>query len=249
MVDKKMASLIPGKPRVDPQLSEDQVLWRYMDLPSFLSMLSSRAIYCRRGDCFSDRYEGAFTRSVKERIEKAISDHGIPTTYSEFKEKLRQRVFISCWHASIDDSMAMWALYGKGPLSVAATTTVEKLVAELSAAKILHPLALEKVKYIKHWRNPQISINPYSNVFKYKVKAYAFEKEVRIIIDKMNENWDGTVTEEGISVKIRPDKLLRSVVVSPEAPEWFQNLIPELMTKFGLPQELVNKSKLSFPPL
>lgn len=244
-----MPLFIPGSPRLDSQLSDDQVLWRYSDLPSFLSLLSSRAIYFRRGDCFSDKHEGAFTRSIKERIEKEIANHSLSTTYSQFKEKLRQRVFISCWHASIDDSMAMWALYGKGPLSIAATTTVGQLVSELKAAKLKYPLAVEKVKYIKHWRNPRISISPYSNVFKYKVKAYAFEKEVRVIIDKMEENWDGVVTEEGMPVSVRPERLLRSVVVSPEAPEWFDSLVRETITKFDLPTELVHRSKLSFSPL
>lgn len=244
-----MPIIVPGSPRLDSQLAEDQILWRYMDLPSFLSVLSSRAIYFRRGDCFSDKHEGAFTRSVKERIEKAISSGSLSTTYAQFKEKLRQRVFISCWHAAIDDSMAMWALYGKGPLSVAATTTVGKLVSELKAANLGHPLAVEKVKYIKHWRNPKISILPYSNVFKYKVKAYAFEKEVRVIVDKMEENWDGVIAEDGMSISVRPEHLLRSVVVSPEAPEWFQSLVSELITKFGLSPQIVHRSKLSFDPL
>lgn len=249
LLAKKMSIIHPGVPKVDSQLADEQVLWRYMDLPSFLSILSNRAIYFRRGDCFSDKHEGAFTRTVKERIEKAISSHSHSTTYTEFKDKLRQRVFISSWHASIDDSMAMWALYGKGVLSVAATTTVGQLVSELRAAHIGHPLAVAKVKYIKHWRNPKISISPYSNVFKYKVKAYAFEREVRVIIDKMGENWDGIISDEGISIPVRPERLLRSVVVSPEAPEWFKCLVAELIIKFDLSSGLIRRSKLSFDPL
>lgn len=244
-----MQLLIPGVPRIDPQLSNDQVLWRYMDLPSCLSVFASRAIHFRRGDCFSDKHEGAFTLSVKQKIESSIAKHTLQTSYSEFKEKLRQRVFISCWHASIDDSMAMWALYGKGALSIAVTTTVDQLAAELRKAKIPHPLAIEKVKYIKHWRNPKISISPYSNVFKYKVKAYAFEKEVRVIIDRMDQDWDEVVTEDGMSVQVTPQNLIRSIVVSPDAPEWFHSVVTEVVSKFGLSPDLVRRSKLSFSPL
>lgn len=240
---------IPGVPYRDPQLSLDKVLWRYMDLPSFLSMLTSRAIHFRRGDCFSDKHEGAFTLAVKEKIESAIKNGSLQTTYPELKEKIRQRVFISCWHDSIDDSMAMWAIYGKGALSIAITTTVGQLDAELRKAKIRYPLAIEKVKYIKHWRNPPISVSPYSNVFKYKVKAYAFEKEVRVIIDKMDEDWNGVVVDDGMSVHVEPQHLIRSIVVSPDAPEWFHSVVKEVVSKFGLSSTVVHRSKLSFSPL
>ena len=123
------------------------------------------------------------------------------------------------------------------------------MTAELRSADIQHPIAVEKVKYIKHWRNPRISVSPYSNVFKYKVKAYAFEKEVRVIIDKMDEDWDGLVTEEGMSVRVTPQRLIRSIVVSPDAPEWFHSVVMEVVSKFGLSRATIHRSKLSFSPL
>lgn len=233
---------------VESELRGDKVLWRYMDFPSFVGMLSGRSIYLRRGDCFSDKYEGAFTASVKERIEKNIASNKLSTTYLEFKERLRQRVFINCWHDSMDDSMAMWALYGRGALSVAVTTTIARLQDSLVGGASC-PVYIKKVKYIKHWRNPKISVSPYSNVFRYKAKAYSFEKEIRVIADRMYEESDGDVSGEVFGIEVSLDKLIRSVVVSPEAPEWFRVVVNDVVAKFGLDASIVKRSKLSLEPI
>jgi hypothetical protein len=243
-----MVTRFSGRLHVDPVLSGDQVLWRYMDFATFASMLAESAIFLRRGDCFADRFEGAFTRSVRKKIEESIQKNSLTTSYEQFKEKLRQRVFISCWHASIDDSMAMWSIYGKGKLSVAATTTVRQLATEVENVSLPYMLAIEKVKYIRHWRNPRIVIRPYSNVFKYKTKAYSFEKEARLIVDKMDENWNGSVIEDVFRLPVRLNNLLRSFVISPEAPSWFHSVVDSIASKYNVDSSKIHRSKMSFDP-
>jgi hypothetical protein len=237
-----------GKPVVDPELTDDMILWRYLDTAKYLDFLRGRDLFFCRGDQFEDKYEGSFTSSIKHAIEQAYQKNHIAMAYEEFKKRLRERVFVNCWHKSPNDSMAMWQLYGKTNLAVAVTTTVEKLKEELERVQPKHFLSIKKVTYVKYWRDPELDIKPYSNVFAYKVMAYDFEKEVRVIIDRFDDEFENPVEEKGMRVKVHPSRLLRSVVIMPEAPEWYAQLITNISARFRLGAP-VHRSKLSFGPI
>jgi hypothetical protein len=233
---------------IDSDLSKNNVLWRYMDLAKFIDLLESESLYLCRADKFSDKFEGSFTQSVKELIETAYKDNNIQYTYNEFKNKLRERVYINCWHKSIDDSMAMWGLYGKQTNALAITTTVGRLNNEIINSDYINYMYIRKVNYIKHWHDPEVSISPYSNIFSYKVTAYSYEKEVRVILDLFNQKHNISRTVEGFTVPINLNDLLRSIVISPEAPEWFYQLIQKIVLKYELSTK-VKRSKLSLNPI
>jgi hypothetical protein len=241
-----MSMILKNIPIVDSQLKDSTVLWRYLDAAKFLDLIHTQKLFFTRGDQFEDKFEGAFTDSIKKAIEKSYKDNQIDFTYAEFKKRLRERVFLNCWCASSDDIMAMWNIYGRSPTALAITTTVAKL--RNSISNIGHGVTIKKVSYIKHWRDPKLDTKPYSNVFAYKVKAYAFEKEVRVIIDRFHEEFDSEISETSMRVSIPLDKLLRSIVVAPEAPEWFLDLIKDVTTKYGV-RAPVRRSKLALPPL
>ena len=118
---------IPGKPRLHSELKGTDVLWRYLDAAKFFDFIHHQTLFFCRGDQFEDKFEGAFTESLKHAIEKSYQDNQIDFTYEEFRKRLRERVFVNCWHKSRDDSMAMWSIYGRSSCSVAITTTVEQL--------------------------------------------------------------------------------------------------------------------------
>jgi len=72
---------------------------------------------------------------------------------------------------------------------------------------------------------PSINVKPYSNVFSYKVVAYEYEKEVRVILDK----FDDEVDDCGMAIYVGLDTFLRSIVIHPEAPQWFTDLIRDVV--------------------
>lgn len=243
-----MVVIIKGKPRVDDCLKSKDVLWRYLDAARFLDLVHNRRLFFVRGDQFEDKFEGAFTDSIKKAIEAFYKENEIKFSYEEFKTKLRERVFLNCWHRSPDDSMAMWSIYGRSQTSLAITTTVGKLTETIEAAKIPHNVAIKKVAYVKHWRDPEIDYNPYSNVFAHKVKAYEFEKEVRVVIDRFHEEFCSKSVEKGMTVPISLDKLLRSIVISPDAPPWFLSLVEGIVDKYEVSAH-VRRSMLAFDPV
>jgi len=235
-------------PAVDPRLRSNQILWRYLDLAKLLDFLKYGRLYFERGDKFTDKFEGTFTESVRLEIIKSYKDNDINFTYEEFKKRLRERVYVNCWHRGPDDNMAMWTIYGGSSPSVAITSTVGKLKEALEKADLSHFVSIQKVSYIRHWRDPKIDINPYSKIFAYKVRAYDYEKELRAIIDRVEEDFDSGKMESGMYVTVSRSQLLRSIVISPEAPIWFRKLIREIIQDYDLDVD-IHKSRLDTLPI
>ncbi len=229
-------------------MSGTEVLWRYLDAAKFFDFIHQKTLFFCRGDQFEDKFEGAFTESLKHAIEKSYDDNKIDFTYDEFRKRLREHVFVNCWHKSIDDSMAMWSIYGRSSCSVAITTTVEQLKNALLEQQLPYDISIERVEYVKHWRDPTLDIAPYSRVFAYKTKAYDFEKEVRVLIDRFAGEFEAEMPESGMAVKVSHATLLRSIVVAPEAPVWFETLVREASAHYGILAP-VRRSKLATDPV
>lgn len=239
-----------AKPKVeiDSRLRGNNVLRRYLDVPRLVNFLKTSALYLCRSDLFPDKFEGSFTPTVRTVICTAYTKNKIEYTYEKFKKELREGVFINCWSLGVDDNMALWQLFGKTNDCVAITTTVDKLKAALNAFTGAGHISIRKVDYIRHWKDPDIDINPYSNVFRYKAVGYGFEKEVRVILDKFESTFESDSKDEGVSVPIDLNTFLRSIVVSPECSPWFRAVVKDLAEKYGVSCP-VRKSSMAKEPI
>jgi len=65
----------------DVDLRRDRIVKRYLDLPKYLDLLRSQALYMRRADGFNDRFEGALTPSFRKALNEAHQNGQI--TYGE----------------------------------------------------------------------------------------------------------------------------------------------------------------------
>lgn len=229
-------------------LKDHQILRRYLDLPKFIDLLRTQRLYLRRADLFQDKFEGSFTPSLRAAIEEAYVVNKIDFSYEKFKKELREGVYINCWSLGANDNMALWEIYGKSEASVAVQTTIKRLRGEITEWHESGTTSLGKVEYIKHWRDPAIDILPYSNVFRYKVVAYEFEREVRIIHDRMGQNFEKSEKESGIHMPVQINQLLTRIVVSPSAQPWFIELVKDVMKKYGI-NVPVRPSKLAIDPI
>jgi hypothetical protein len=81
-----------------------------MDALKFMSMLENRSLWFSRADLVDDPREGEFTHAERHHL-KGLGDTDAERLISLFQETRRQS-FVSCWHASGIESMAMWKLYG-----------------------------------------------------------------------------------------------------------------------------------------
>lgn len=237
-------------------------LWRYMDFTKYVSLLSSKAIYFTRADCFEDFFEGA--KGIKknkgrwdsyylEFFKRAIMNP--PEGYvcelsEEVIEKNAQRLlkememggeankkitFINCWHESEQESEAMWRLYSSFlPNAVAIRTSYKRLYESLGRDPSIN---IGRVKYVdlnKNYAGP-------NDAFWRKRKSFEHEREVRALLTDMK------CEREGKLIPCDLDLLIEDVFVSPQAPEWFIHLVNDINEKFSIKMK-VRKSELIEEP-
>jgi len=100
---------------------------------------------------------------------------------------------------------------------------------------------------------------PFGNVFTpflYKRLSFEYERELRALAVKACMSGDDAKIEEtrldfeheGISVHVGLDELVECVFVAPTTPVWFQNLIRDVLRRYGLDRQ-VTRSDLEASPL
>ena len=215
---------------LDPQLKSTNVLRRYIDLPKFVDLLRTRSLYFLRADRFSDRFEGALTPTMRRLLDEPVEvrDREIEDAETFYRHS-REGAFVSCWSLGAHDNMALWQLYGGVTCSVAITTTVERL--EIAAQTWSDNTYITKVKYIDHHKDAAMSLGHYTDLLAYKHRAYSFENEVRVIVSRHRGDWQKNPMELRLPV-LDIDALIRSVVVAPEAGDWFFGLVEEITRRF-----------------
>lgn len=89
---------------------------------------------------------------------------------------------------------------------------------------------------------------PYSKPFAYKTKAYEFEKEVRVLIDRFHGEFDNPFMDNGMALKVDPKKLLCAIVIAPEAPLSFETTVRAESERYGIIAP-IHRSSLANEPV
>ena len=226
-----------------PDLRQHQIVRRYFDLPKFLDLLRSQSLYLRRADGFIDRFEGALTPAIRAALDEAHLKKQISYTANEFYQKARQGHFVSCWNHGAKDNMALWQLYGGAATSVVVTSTIDKLLG--AAFRWGEVVLFHKVRYIDHFKNPNMIVGGGSDLLQFKHEAYQYEREVRIVVSRSSD-WKSNPS--GIRLPLGDlNEVIRSIVVAPEAAPWFFELVEDVTRKYGVRMP-VRRSKLTELP-
>jgi len=225
-------------------------LWRYMDIAKFISMLSTSSLYFAPASSFDDPFEGAkgtvdrentwndyyldfFRYAIKTApgISQADSSgEKLENTAQRLLRELaqsgindRKNTCISCWHCNDFESEAMWKLYSANASNaVAIQTTYQQLYQALGEDPYVD---IGKVKYIDYKKN-------FSGIgfsaFWYKRKSFEHEREVRALI----RNYENS--GKGILHPVNLNTLVQNIYVSPYAPEWFAEVVRNVVSKYDL---------------
>ena len=230
--------------RVSPKLQLHHTVRRYLDLPKYLDLLRSHALYLSRADGFTDRFEGALIPAIR----KAMNDaHRAGKTAHDADYHCRRTKagnYVSCWSLGAQDNMALWHLYGGISTSLAVTSTVGRLID--MALKWQERASIIRVRYLDHFKNPDMIIGSYTDTLECKHEAYEYEKEVRIIVSRQGDEWENNPPSIRLSSGDLND-LICSVVVSPEAETWFFDLVEDVSRRYGVSSP-VRRSKLTYLP-
>jgi hypothetical protein len=227
----------------DTELKDGSPIRRYMDLPKFVDLLRSKALYLRRADSFTDKFEGALTPSIRKAIDSAHKANKLAESADVFYQRCRQGTFVSCWTFGAKDNMGLWQLFGGTSNSVAISTTGER-VTKMCLGWQEQALII-KVKYIDHFENPDMIIGSYTDPLRFKHEAFDFEREVRVIVPRQK---DWKKNPVGIQLNIGDlDDLITNVIVAPDAEPWFYEMVQDLGRRYGLKAQ-VKMSQLAVLP-
>jgi len=215
-------------PRVESEslgsIDPDQTIFRYMTFSKFVNLLKTRELHFHQAADFGDRFEGSVPDPIREareleyeraakRGELHPEGHEI---HAEINKCLRQFTYLSCWHMTDEESMAMWEHYGGSGGSIAIRTTVGEFSSALNTRHD-HDIYFGEVNYqpysSDHNETPDLddidikedlddrfflTREAHSLVpFVYKRQGYEYEQEMRGIIQDppFDESLDQTIVE------------------------------------------------------
>jgi hypothetical protein len=235
-------------------------LWRYLDFTKFVALLEDRSLFLAPADRFEDRFEGsvsAATVELRERLrlladsadpqQRQVQLKNIEKTLDDAARYRREQAaftYISCWHASDDESAGMWAQYTPTGHGVAVQTTLDRLEAVMPTegpAEGSTLLYVGLVTYIDY----RTGVVPEANSFApyiHKRMSFAHEHELRIVsqlfpyTDDFDDDGRRLMSnpEPGLAVPIDLDRLIANIYLRPNTPSWVRRLVETQARRAGV---------------
>jgi len=252
----------------------DTVIWRYMDLAKFISMLSTGLWFTRGASFRDDPYEGFCEASHRDF---PVDEYGPgppvlkePATISfarliaeasyanaEVCRNARAHLYVNSWCLT-NESMAMWQIYGPPPYGVAVTSTVDKYQRALKIPPSFRQQVLfGKVKYHDDLAvSPEIRRDFSDGAIPLGPKC--FERVLTLGLHKRScykyeTEWRAVLYQDpkpevsGVQIPVDLDQMISSVYVAPRAEDFFVEVVSSIMDKFSLRKPLESSSLLAAP--
>jgi hypothetical protein len=155
-------------------------------------------------------------------------------THSAIFEAVSDWVDMSCWHTDDGgaESIAMWKIYGAGAAAVCVQST---LGAVMEAMRIPDQMIVHAgiVTYVDY-QYDYVGNEDHKQVFFQKSRPYAFEKEVRLTMyPSADTDPRQPRLEPGSKVAVDARHLIQSVLISPAASAWFQEVVEVVLREAG----------------
>ena len=220
-----------------------------MDFTKFVSLLDMNALYFTRSDKFDDKFEGAIPKlTVKARAVEvsgleALLAEEVLKVMSQGSRKVREWIFVNCWHINSIESVAMWKQYGQGNKGIAIRSTMARLRNSLLTSE--YDMQIGMVNYIDYDRDSIPDGNVFHAIY-CKRRSFEHEHELRVAFLKPSET--SSDLQPGLNIPCDLDILIDEIYVSPESPNWYKALVNSIVQKYGLSRE-AKQSNLDEDPL
>lgn len=252
---------------------DDTVIWRFMSLAKFLSLLTKSSIYfCQALKLRKeDPYEGTLSRpnlvfyqlmknqAFARQFFRMAPDEPLPSNYLDVFSPERQKqmgdifastTYVNCWHINEHESAFLWSMYASPSDGIGIRSTIGRLRKSIEFEK--RNVYIGPVLYMDYntERIPEgNSLNPHFR----KRKSFEAERELRACFIELVDGigWSEralTFNPPGHYISCDLHILVDHVFISPAAPEWYADAVSEVALKFG-PGLPVSKSPLSDPAI
>lgn len=235
--------------------SQNVTLWRYMDIPSFLSLLTTKSLTFVRSGLMEDKFEGKLPKATIEVMRDYLAIMGnskgihpnMQKAYIKYLEEGSREVYINCWCKESHEMVHMWKIYSKEN-GVAVETTFDKLKSSLITDDIVYPTEIRYLDYKEDLIDRQ---NNVLTAYTIKRNEYKSENEVRLIIsspkvvqDKIDRSGDSSdflqstkkayIETPVVSCTVDLKELISRIYLSPYAPQWYHKIIVDIIKKYDL---------------
>ena len=226
--------------------TEDAVLWRYMDMAKFLSLLETQSLYFANLSSFEDPFEGHPPRVVIDAftaIPADLSDADaaerkrIAEQNHNFFSSSRNIVCASCWHMNEIENAGMWSQYLKTGEGIAIRTTFGALKRSLSMSPSNVTVSGGIVQYVDY----ETFEPPVTNIVAWgalKRLGFDHEREFRLLC---------LLPNKGLHVPISLCELIQSIYVAPNLPAWFHELVTKITARYQVPAPVLRSTLLDGP--
>lgn len=243
----------------------DYKIWRYMDIPSFTSLLLENALTFIRAELMEDKFEGTLPKIsnfvIDQQVENMIKKGTLRPEYrglSQWIFKNKFNIYLNCWIKEQTEMVHMWKIYSKEK-GIAIETTYNNLKNAIVDEEVVYPTNISYVDFNKDY------VDLGANMLKpYTIKRieYKSENEFRLIVAfprqienqvtqynsdeiiKTKKRYEIYSSIPALKIKVDISKLIETVHISPYAPKWYNELIRKLLDKFELNTIQVVQSEL-----
>lgn len=179
----------------------------------------------------------------------------IENTIEAMREKVKkaykeiiQSVTVNCWHANNSESEAMWKLYSDNGKGIAVKTNVASLVKSIEHFQQDVSVRMGAVKYLDFNDDnilPKDCVTDGHLSPLLKRSSFSHENEVRLFsMYKFNDSNLNYFQPKSQLIKAFAMDLIEEIYISPFAGEPFISSVRAICSKYSLPDEIVNESKL-----
>jgi len=227
---------------------DDQIIWRYMDFPKFVSMITSKTLHFTRADQLGDPFEGSFPIPLIDVRTSlgipadagGISESLLPgfdRAMRDLAEPVRQAFFANCWNIGETESLGMWNSYVKSLPGMAIKSTFGRLKQCFAPApQLIHA---GQVRYLDYEKD-RLPFNWSFDACMTKRLHYSYEQELRaIFLDERQfpiavsiQGATNPVVSSNVAVDLKI--LVTEVVLFPGSQPWFGRLAGQLLNDYGL---------------
>lgn len=233
----------------------DTVIWRYIDMVKFMSMLESSSLFFPSLGEMEDKFEGSFSSASKKSLEryllldkhKTLDFSSISAGqrqeiqsiadefYSNWETFAKENYLANCWISEEFESYLLWKCYSNINFGICLKTTVGDFERSLTSDRVVF---CHETGYL---RDDQINFNgQLLSIAFSKREFYSGEKEIRFVVEK-----DSNAKNPNL-VNVDLSKLINTIVLSPKSKDWFGGLVEEICDRYGLKCR-IEKSSIILP--
>ena len=222
-----------------------------MEFTKLVSLLDKQALHFARADQLSDPFEGSVTAWTQAQRPVRLQNFP-PETVQRMRSLTQalQRIFyVNCWHENDRESPALWNTYSRYTDGIVVQTDFGSLRDSLQCSDNIYIGRVSYIDYNKSQAPQDDLITPYF----FKRSEFRHEQEVRAVCHVLppggGELTDLLLQRNALGEYRQVDLrlLVKKIVVSPSAQDWFVELVRSVVARYELPAP-VERSSLNARP-